>query len=585
MKKLLFLLILLYNTAVSQDRNAIRSIVAESMLSNDELRFANNTMEDGFVGEHWFAEVDFNPEESQLVLNFPDGSSATWDNNIAKIHGAGIYSWRGKTNDGLGRATLVYNNGMITGRVSVNPRLTYRIQPLSANRHMVYRVNPAAGIREESNEHYKMMSDRAWVPSEEMHSPKRNEQEDEAMKLTGNDCYIRILVGFDNVAGPSLADPIGFALECIVLSNDIYAQSEVNFEAELAYADIYPDAASVDIDDALAQWQFDFDNGFDNVFSDREQYDADFCILITENFDGDYVGLAATIGASYSSAFCVVEDGAAIDNLSFTHEIGHLMGARHDLYVDGSGDYNHGYIIHSEQVRTVMAYNTECEDNGYDCDRVEYFSNPDVDFPGTGKALGDASEAHNERALDENEVDFKDFEPIVTNKTFLFPEFISGTIYGSITALSSIHNASSYEISNGAQGVWSAGDELYLDVGFEVESGSQFEGKIAGCNASKIGETVNASFVNDVDATLLMNIFPDPASSETSISFTLPETALIRGMLYDLSGRNLLTFINGTFEPGTHQVNIDVSKIPSGTYLCKMDAGAIREVKKLVVQH
>ena len=126
MKKLLFLLILLYNTAVSQDRNAIRSIVSESMLSNDELRFANNTMEDGFVGEHWFAEVDFNPEESQLVLNFPDGSSATWDNNIAKIHGAGIYSWRGKTNDGLGRATLVYNNGMITGRVSVNPRLTYR---------------------------------------------------------------------------------------------------------------------------------------------------------------------------------------------------------------------------------------------------------------------------------------------------------------------------------------------------------------------------------------------------------------------------------------------------------------------------
>ena len=99
------------------------------------------------------------------------------------------------------------------------------------------------------------MSDRAWVPSEEMHSPKRNEQEDEAMKLTGNDCYIRILVGFDNVAGPSLVDPIGFALECIVLSNDIYAQSEVNFEAELAYADIYPDAASVDIDDALAQWQ------------------------------------------------------------------------------------------------------------------------------------------------------------------------------------------------------------------------------------------------------------------------------------------------------------------------------------------
>lgn len=585
MKKLLFLLILLYNTAVSQDRNAIRSIVAESMLSNDELRFANNVLEDGFIKEHWFAELSFDPAASQLELSFPDGSTATWNNRITKAHGSSIYSWSGRVENGYGSATLVNNNGMITGYVSVNPRLTYRIQPISADRHIVYRVNQKVDVREESKEHYQKMSDRTWVPSEEMRSTKMNEEESGDMKLTGNDCFIRILVGFDNVAGPSLADPLGFAILCIENCNEIYAQSEINFEAELAYADIYPNAASTDIDDALAAWQFELVDGFNDVHSDREQFDADFCILITENFDGDYVGLAATIGASYSSAFCVVEDGAAIDNFSFAHEIGHLMGARHDLYEDGSGDYNHGYIIHSEQVRTVMAYNTECDDNGYNCQRIAFFSNPDIDFDGTGKALGDAEDAHNERALDENEVDFKDLEPIVTNKTFLFPETISGTIYGSITALSSIHNASSYEISNGAQGVWSAGDELYLDVGFEVESGSQFVGKIAGCNASKIGETVDESFVNGMDATLLMNVFPDPANNETSISFTLPETAMVRGMLYDLSGRNLLTFINNTFEPGTHQVNIDVNKIPSGTYLCKMDAGAIREVKKLVVQH
>lgn len=585
MKNLLFLLVLLYHSAVSQERNAIRSIVTESQLTNEELRFANEVIADGFVNELWYAEVEMDPEASQMILNLPDGLSATWHNSIAKMHGSGIYTWRGRTEDGFGRANLAYNNGMITGGFSADHRRTYRIQPLSHNRHVIYRVNVPANMKEESREHYQMMSERKWVPSEERRAPKGNEDEDVAMKLTGNDCYIRILVGFDNVAGPSLADPIGFALSCIEQTNEIYAASEVNFEAELAYADIYPDAASEDIDDALAQWQYEIVEGFDNVFSDREQFDADFCILITENFDGDYVGLAATIGASYSSAFCVVEDGAAMDNFSFAHEIAHLMGARHDVYEDGSGDYNHGYIIHSEQVRTVMAYNTECDDNGYDCQRVGFFSNPDITYEATGKALGDASEAHNERALDENESDFADFEPVVTNKLFLFPETISGTIYGSITALSTIRNEASYEILNGAQGVWSAGDELTLDVGFEVESGSMFEGKIAGCNASRLGETGSAASLNASGASLLMNLFPDPASNETNVSFTIPDLSEVHGRLYDLSGRILLTFISSTCEAGPHQVKIDLDKIPSGTYLCKIDAGEVREVKKLVVQH
>lgn len=581
---LITFVVLIYSTSTAQDRNSIRTIVPENTLSADEIKFADHILKDGFSKDHWFTELSFNPEEAELVLNLPDGEAGTWSNERTRQHGNGLYSWRGRTADGLGSATLVYNHGMITGYVTVNPRLTYRIQPVSKNRHIIYRVNQQKRVKEESQENYDKMSSRVLVPSEDLHAPESRQEESSEMKMTGNDCYIRILVGFDAVAGPSLADPIGFALECVELSNTIYAQSQINFEAELAFATIYSDAASEDIDDALAQWELDFDNGFDDVFSDREQYDADFCILITENFDGDYVGLAATIGASYSSAFCVVEDGAAIDNLSFTHEIGHLMGARHDTYVDGSGDYNHGYIIHSEEVRTVMAYNDACEDNGYDCDRIQYFSNPDVDFPGTSKALGNATDAHNERALDENESDFDDFEPIVSDKSFPFPETISGTTYGSVTALNTIHNISLYTISGGAHGVWSAGVELHLDEGFEVISGSEFEGKIAGCNANKMGDAANSTSASP-EAGFMLTVFPDPSSTDVNLQFTLQEAGTVRGFLYDLSGRNLLSLVNSKMDAGTHQLSIDVRQIPSGTYLCTITTGHYSEVKKLIVQH
>jgi hypothetical protein len=84
-----------------------------------------------------------------------------------------------------------------------------------------------------------------------------------------------------------------------------------------------------------------------------------------------------------SSGFSVVMRNCATGYYSFGHEMGHNMGATHDRYVndgDGAYTYSHGYVYKPAKWRTVMAYNDECKDNGYDCTRIQYWSNPNVNY-------------------------------------------------------------------------------------------------------------------------------------------------------------------------------------------------------------
>jgi hypothetical protein len=563
---------------VSAQGGNISQIVGQSELTVSELVHAHRILGEGYAGAYWFARVSFNAED-EFSITLPDGQSAAWRHERTKGYGPDAFSWRGRTIDGSGSATVTVNKGMVTARVSVNPTTVYRIEPLSRDMHIIYRLNQQKTVREESPENYRRMLNGDFELKEERATREPHEEQSEA-GLLGNDCYIRILVGYEsNIV---LTDPVGFAIQCIELTNTIYGNSDINFEAELAFARIYNDVAPLDIDETLLLWESSLDGDFNEVHSDREQYDADFCILITEDFDGEYVGLASTILADYESAFCVVEDGAAQDNLSFTHEIGHLMGARHDEYVDGSGDYNHGYIIHSEKVRTVMAYNDECDDNGYNCSRIEYFSNPDKMYENV-YALGDAETAHNERALDENEPEFKNFEPVVSDKIFLFSVSIDGEMYASVTAVNTVYNASDYEITGGATAVWSAGDYLVMEEGFLAQVGSTFEAKVAGCNAPRLAdENTEAATGGSASS---VSLFPNPASDQSTLALVLQQPSKLRVLLRDVTGRVIYeVYDSNTETTGTQNFQVEVSDYPSGIYFFEVVVNGEREISKLIVQ-
>jgi hypothetical protein len=117
-----------------------------------------------------------------------------------------------------------------------------------------------------------------------------------------------------------------------------------------------------------------------------------------------------------SFAFSVVDRECATGNYTFGHELGHNMGAHHDRYVttgNGAYPYSHGYVYTPDRWRTIMAYNTECRDLGFNCTRIQHWSNPDINYNGvpTGVPAGQPDSADNRLTLNNTAYTVANFRP------------------------------------------------------------------------------------------------------------------------------------------------------------------------------
>ncbi len=183
-----------------------------------------------------------------------------------------------------------------------------------------------------------------------------------------------------------------------VETNTSYGNSSVVPRIRLVYAYqvSYTETGNSSTD--LTRLQGTSDGYMDDVHPERDTYAADLVLLLVDRLDGGACGRGYLyFGGLDTQAFSVVKRSCASGNLSFPHELGHNMGARHDWYVDDTtGDAqgglsdNHGRTYNMGSWRTVMAYNTHCSHLGGSCTRVTRFSNPDVNYSGqpTGFVAG-----------------------------------------------------------------------------------------------------------------------------------------------------------------------------------------------------
>ncbi len=136
----------------------------------------------------------------------------------------------------------------------------------------------------------------------------------------------------------------------------------------------------------------------------RNQYNADFCMLITDEvYEGCGV---AFLGGSKDWAYGIVQYNCMINNLSFAHEFGHMFGADHDANAVSKPQnltgYNHGYIYYTNKWRTIMSYNAPCDAMGFNCTRVPFFSNPDVNYPIDSIPMGTLAKENNAKTCRDN---------------------------------------------------------------------------------------------------------------------------------------------------------------------------------------
>ena len=123
-------------------------------------------------------------------------------------------------------------------------------------------------------------------------------------------------------------------------------------------------------------WRFaDKGDGYmEEIHGLRDKYGADVAVLIVDDPKG--CGLATRVFADAEDAFAVVHHECAASTYSVAHEIGHIIGARHDLNIDKTMTpfpYGHGFV-NGTKWRDIMSYKESCGG----CPRLPVWSSPRV---------------------------------------------------------------------------------------------------------------------------------------------------------------------------------------------------------------
>ena len=77
--------------------------------------------------------------------------------------------------------------------------------------------------------------------------------------------------------------------------------------------------------------------------------------------------------------------------------------------------------------------------------------------------------------------------------------------------------------------------------------------------------------------------YPNPFNPTTNISFDIPKSEFVKLSVYDLSGKLVDELVNTNLQAGKYTTNWNASKLSSGVYLYKIQAGEFVDVKKLTL--
>lgn len=312
----------------------------------------------------------------KIFLYLPDGSLHGKKVQATKIKQEiknGRFSWYGKIEgEPQSFVLLTQVKNVIAGHIRTADKKIYRIS---------YIGNEVHEIRSIEQKFYQPDK----VALKENLTADMKMQRESAACCDADTIDVMVVYTPQAESAAATADGINAQIQaCIDITNESFINSRVPARIALVHAEKVRYTESGYIEQDRNALMDPADGNMDDVHSLRNQYHADIVVLLVE--DADFSGLSnimETLDPSFESrAFCVVKLSAAISNLSFTHEIGHILGARHECNADNATSpfrYSHGYSANG--FRTVMSGNVSAL-------RVEYWSNPNTFFPGTSDATG-----------------------------------------------------------------------------------------------------------------------------------------------------------------------------------------------------
>ena len=407
---------------------------------------------------------------------------------------------------------------------------------------------------------------------------------------SGIECFVRVLVGFTDLAQTATQNQFGRTMIehvslAVLESNQGYANSNVEMRMELAHLYNTPDDETNNACDDNDAQNDPNDGRWDELYTLRNTFDADMCCIITGglyatnascNPNGGLCGRA--FGFDYTdpdNMFQVTEFGCATGNYTFAHEFGHNQGCRHDNDNTGSPfSYARGYNQGSF-FRTIMAV---CCSPG----RINWWSNPDINvvFNATNYATG-TSDRDNARALDagDNTVSHHQTTPGTKSSS----ASLGNDEYGSVFGENQVNSTNVAE--SGSQLDIKSIGPIYLLPGHNSKQGSVMRAyQTSTCPGSSYAKTDNTALATaDLPLQRNMLVYPNPFNATFTVVMDVDPGAQLTMYLSDPSGRLLEMYIDGKqIVSGKLDTQIDAVNLAVGMYYLIVETDGKKVVQKLV---
>jgi len=93
----------------------------------------------------------------------------------------------------------------------------------------------------------------------------------------------------------------------------------------------------------------------------------------------------------------------------------------------------------------------------------------------------------------------------------------------------------------------------------------------------------NTGINDDLIQSLNLNIFPNPVTENTIISFELNKNSHVNMAIYDVLGKEVLSLLDSYLIAGMHQMGLNKNKLVAGTYFLNLSIDNQTVVKPLIV--
>lgn len=407
-------------------------------------------------------------------------------------------------------------------------------------------------------------------------------------------CKIRVIVLYTPSAQSSVSNIKNTILTAVALTNLSFTSSLINYQIELVYAG-RTEYTELYYSTDLLRFKTIGDGYMDEVHTLRNKYSADICVLLTH--DDDLCGIASGIGVTQTDAFCLVStySTCATSYYSFGHEIGHLLGCRHDPYIDNNTTpfaYGHGYVHPSNAWRTIMAYGNACSG----CPRLLYWSNPDVTYG--GEPMGSAATHDNSRVWNERSNTVMAFRQPDNNVTFTSSD-MPNTQYADVIAKQNITTNGTVNVNSGNTLNMRAGNSINLQPGFSVQAGAEFSAQIEDiydceeCALTRpeiMAQTVIEAF-DDMDNSLAeerndysYSVFTNSSNGYINFAYSLDEEMPMCITMVDLFGQEIKTILPmQNQQAGNYSLIIPVSDYSTGIFFLTISSTNQKKTVKITI--